>query len=135
MRKLMNPGPTDLPTSLGLLLIRLAAGGMMIYGHGWGKLMAFSKKAPKFPDPLGIGNELSMMAAIAGEVLFPALLIIGVFTRLAAVPAAFTMVVAAFIVHGDDPFAKQEMALLYLTAFLTLIMTGAGRFSVDGTVG
>lgn len=135
MRKFMNPGPTDVATSLGLLLIRLAVGGMMIYGHGWGKLMAFSDKAPKFPDPLGIGNELSMIAAIAGELLFPVLIMLGVFTRLAAVPAAFTMVVAAFIVHGDDPFAKQELALLYLVPFFALIMTGAGRYSIDHAVG
>jgi len=134
VRALMNPGPTDLWTSLGLLLLRLAAGGMMIYGHGWKKLMAFSDKAAGFPDPLGVGNELSMALAVSAEVGASFLLVIGLFTRVAAIPALFTMIVAAFVVHGGDPFAKREMALLYLAAYGTLACTGAGRFSVDGAV-
>jgi len=130
----MNPGPTDLWTSIGLLALRLAAGGMMLFGHGWRKLMSFSDKAGGFPDPLGIGNELSMAAAVGAEVGCAALLVLGLFTRAVAVPLMFTMVVAAFIVHGGDPFAKRELALLYLAVFTTLACTGAGRFSVDGAV-
>ena len=41
------------------------------------------------------------------------------------------MLVAAFIVHGEDPFQKKEFALLYAVPFLMLIFTGAGAFSVD----
>jgi putative oxidoreductase len=51
-----------------------------------------------------------------------------------AIPLAITMIVAAFIVHADDPFGKKELALLYLSGCLTLIFTGAGKFSVDGAV-
>ena len=29
----------EVSTSLGLLVLRLGAGGLLIYGHGWGKLM------------------------------------------------------------------------------------------------
>lgn len=134
LKRLMNPGPTDLWTSIGLLILRLAAGGMMIYGHGWKKLMAFSESAGKFPDPIGLGNELSMAMAVGAEVGAAALVVIGLFTRLAALPLVFTMIVAAFVIHGGDPFAKKEMALLYLAIFATLGCTGAGRFSVDGAV-
>jgi putative oxidoreductase len=35
-------------------------------------------------------------------------------------------------VHWDDPFQKKEFALLFLIPFLTLIMTGAGKYSIDG---
>jgi putative oxidoreductase len=45
------------------------------------------------------------------------------------------MVVAAFIIHGDDPFAKKEFALLYAIPFLTLVFTGAGKFSLDAKLG
>ena len=30
------------------------------------------------------------------------------------------MLVAAFVIHLDDPYAKKEMALLYLFGYLTL---------------
>lgn len=134
LKRLMNPGPTDLWTSIGLLILRLVAGGIMVYSHGWQKLTSFSQAAGKFPDPIGIGNELSMALAVGAEVGAAALVVIGLFTRLAALPLAFTMIVAAFVVHGGDPLAKKEMALLYLTIFATIGCTGAGRFSIDGAV-
>lgn len=130
----MNPGPTDAMTSIGLLLLRIAVGVMMIYGHGWGKLMSFSERSSGFPDLLGIGGPANMALAIGAEVFAAALIVLGLFTRVVAIPLAITMIVAAFIVHADDPFGKKELALLYLSACLTLIFTGAGKFSVDGAV-
>jgi putative oxidoreductase len=50
---------------------------------------------------------------------------------LAAIPPLITMLTAAFIIHAADPWAKQEFALLYAVAYLTLIFTGAGRYSLD----
>jgi putative oxidoreductase len=44
------------------------------------------------------------------------------------------MLVAAFIIHADDPFRKQEFALLYAVPYLTLILTGGGKFSIDALI-
>ena len=41
------------------------------------------------------------------------------------------MLVAAGLIHADDPWAKKEFALMYLLPFLALLFTGAGRFSLD----
>lgn len=39
----------------------------------------------------------------------------------------------AFLVfHAEDPFGEKELALLYLSAFTVLLVTGPGRFSIDG---
>ena len=54
------------------------------------------------------------MLTVLAELVAPALMIVGVKTRLAAIPAAFTMGVAAFVVHGEDPLGDKELALLYL---------------------
>jgi putative oxidoreductase len=121
----------DIATAFGLLILRVAVGSMMLIGHGWGKLQAFGQMAGKFPDPLGIGNQLSMISAIGAEAGCSTLLILGLGTRIAAIPLAFTMCVALFIVHGADPWQKKELAALYLAAYVTLIGTGGGRFSVD----
>jgi putative oxidoreductase len=74
----------------------------------------------------------SLVSAIGSEVGCAALLVIGLGTRLAALPLAFTMGVAAFVVHGADPWAKKELAVLYGAVFLVFFFTGSGRFSVDG---
>ena len=39
--------------------------------------------------------------------------------------------VAAFVAHGSDPFAKKELALLYLIGFSTLFLAGPGSYCVD----
>ncbi len=135
MKKLINlftrVGNHDRLSSFGLLIMRLAIGGMMIYAHGWGKLMNFGDKSGSFADPFGIGSAPSLGLVVFAEVICAALIMIGLFTRAAAIPLLITMLVAAFMIHGDDPFAKQEFALLYAVPCLTLIFTGAGSFSVD----
>ncbi|QDV06276.1 DoxX [Planctomycetes bacterium Poly30] len=129
--KLFDPGPRDRSTSLGLLLLRLAAGGMMM-SHGIPKLAKFSELKGSFPDPLGIGHLLSLVSAIGCEVGCGLLVVLGLGTRIATLPVVFTMGVAAFIVHGSDPWAKKELAVLYGLVFLAFFFTGAGRFSIDG---
>lgn len=126
--------------SIGLLIYRVVFGGFMLFGHGWGKLMSFSEKAATFPDPLGIGNELSMASAVFCEVICSALVVLGLATRVAVLPLVFTMVIAAFVVHGGDPFfmaggASKEPALIYLFAFALLFFTGPGCFSADTLIG
>ena len=134
VKKFTSPGNHDASCSLGLLILRIASGGMMLVAHGWGKLLAFSEKSGGFPDPLGIGSETSTAMAIFAEVVCALAIILGLFTRVAAMPLVVTMLVAALIVHGDDPFQKKEFALVYALPFLTLIFTGAGKYSIDGAI-
>ncbi|QDS97931.1 DoxX family protein [Adhaeretor mobilis] len=117
-------------TSFGLLVLRVSFGCFMLV-HGWPKLMGFSQMADKFPDPLGMGSQLSLVAAVGAEVGCSILLILGLGTRLAAIPLAFTMIVALFMVHGADPWQVKEKAALYLAVYVVLVFTGSGRFSVD----
>ena len=119
-------------TDFSLLLLRLCFGGLMLVNHGMGKFYKLFGDDPiKFGDPLGIGMEASLGLAVFAEVLCAGLLVIGLFTRLAAIPLVITMLVAAFIVHGGDPLKKMEMALLYLIPYLVLLFNGAGRYSID----
>lgn len=131
IKKARDPGSHDKLSSIGLLILRVFVGGFMLYAHGWSKLASFSEKSGGFPDPLGIGSPASLTLAVFAEVLCALALMLGLFTRAAAIPLLITMLVAAFIVHGDDPFQKKEFALLYAIPFLALILTGAGTYSVD----
>lgn len=134
---LFTPHRTTLLNDLGLLLARVIFGGMMAVGHGWPKLMGFAEKKDSFPDPLGIGSTLSLSSAIANELVLGALLVLGFGTRLISIPLAFTMFVACFIVSAKAPFfftgqgPAQEVAFLYMMAYIMLALTGPGQFSLD----
>lgn len=138
----------DIATSIGLLTLRLGIGAYMLT-HGWGKLqMALAGGFDKFGDPIGLGSGLSLALMTAAEFFCALAVMLGAATRAAAAPVVFGMGVAAFVVHGADPWtpgegarlfttgaakswASKEPALLYLIPFLALIFTGPGRFSVD----
>jgi putative oxidoreductase len=117
-------------TDLALLLLRLGFGGLMLT-HGIPKINRLSNAA-EFPDPLGIGGLPSLILCLIGEVLAPILIIIGFKTKWAALPAAITMAVAAFVIHAKDDLGTKEHALLYLIAFVAIYLAGAGKLSIDG---
>jgi len=115
----------------GLLILRLWIGGAMLFAHGMPKLTSFSERAATFADPLGLSSPVSLSLAIGAEVGCSILLMLGLATRVVSVPLLFTMLMAAFVIHGDDPWQKQEFALMYAFPYLAFILTGPGRFSLD----
>ena len=96
--------------SIGLLLLRLGACSFLIYGHGWGKLANYTARSETFSDPLGVGSPMSLGLAVFAEVFCSIAVMLGLLTRLAAIPLIITMGVAGFIRHAPDPFAKKEAA-------------------------
>ncbi|GAA4270367.1 DoxX family protein [Hyunsoonleella aestuarii] len=115
----------------GLLILRVGIGSLMLT-HGIPKISKLAESPIKFPDPIGLGASTSLILTIIAEVLAPILIIIGLKTKLASIPAAITMFVAFFIVHASDPIGKKEKALLYLICFIVIFLTGAGKYSLDG---
>ena len=121
-----NPGK-----EVGLLIIRLMAGGMMLT-HGIPKLMRLFGEDPiKFADPFGLGPVISLGLAVFAEVLCAVLILIGFKTRLATLPLMITMLTAAFYAHWNDPFGKKELPLLFFTVFLAILILGGGKYSLD----
>jgi len=80
---------------------------------------------------LGIGVEASLSLAVFGEFVCPILIILGLGTRLAAIPTMITMLVARQIAHGDDPFSSQEKSVAYLFVFTCILIMGPGKYSFD----
>ena len=124
---------------LGLALLRIVPSAFMLT-HGYPKLMKLINGNTEFADPFGIGQAPSLFLAVIGEFICPLLMIIGFKTRWAAIPAAITMFVAAFIAHGSDPFGRKELPLLYLAFFkltwyvalrcFMLALSWHGRFAI-----
>ena len=114
-----------------ILWTRVSIGLLMLFSHGFSKLINYSTMSANFPDPIGFGSQVSLCLIIFAEFFCSILLIIGFKTRLASIPLIITMLVAIFIVHAVDPWQKQEVGTLYLLIYLSLLFSGSGRYSVD----
>lgn len=129
-----NPGKYPENVSIALLLLRIVIGVFMLT-HGIGKFETlFSGEPIKFADPIGVGPTASLALTVFAEVLCSILIILGLATRFAAIPLLITMLVAAFVIHLDDGFKKQEFALLYAVIYTTILLIGAGKYSLDYVV-
>ena len=118
-----------------LLLLRIAIGALMLT-HGIPKLQTLlSGGEIQFYDWLGLGATFSLILAVFSEVVCSALIIIGLGTRLAVLPLIITMLVAIFMVHINDSFGKQEFPLLYTLSYITLLVFGSGKYSLDHHLG
>jgi len=133
------------------LFLRLAI-GMGFIVHGWAKLSR---------GPAGFGKLLAqtgvpfphLTAWIASLVeLFGGLaMLLGLFVSITAVPLIFTMLVAMFTIQINYGFSSvktigltpqgpvfgppgYEINLLYIAGLVSLMITGAGAFSMDGWI-
>lgn len=124
-----------LNADIGKLILRLTIGGLMLF-HGWAKVVngiggikAMVAKAG-FPEFFAYGVYL-------GEILFPLMIVLGIFVRTSALFVAITMVVAIFLAHSNEIFALGrtggpviELALMYLLGSIAIMFIGSGKISI-----
>jgi putative oxidoreductase len=115
-------------------LVRLVFGLSLALGHGLpkvtGNMAGFAEGVAKlgFPAP----TFFAWCAALS-ELVGGLLVAVGLFTRPAALMAAFTLAVAVYR-HRVDPFGTLEKALVFLTVFLAVVLAGPGPWSLDAKV-
>ena len=118
---------------LGLLVLRIAVGGIFMY-HGFPKLFGDPARSVRAFAKFGFPGYLAYLAGIL-ELFGGGLLIVGLFTRGAALLLAIEMGVAVARVHvpasGIYALSKYEFPLLLGAAALALATTGAGLISMD----
>ena len=142
---LFDCGTRDTTASLGIFALRVMIGLMMLIGHGLVKIQNYSMLKDKFELKVypfqHFSPSMNLILCIAAEAGAAALIVVGLCTRPAAFVLGFTMVVAAFGVHGADPWfmgpgvpAAKEPALLYLIPMIVIILTGGGAFSLDAAI-
>lgn len=106
---------------------------LLFFMHGAQKLFGWMGGI----DGNGATPELASLAWFAGliEVAVGLLILLGVFTRIAALVAVIEMIVAYFVVHlqmGFNPLLNGgELALMFLVSFLIMIYYGAGKWSLE----
>jgi putative oxidoreductase len=119
---------------LGPTLARLTV-GLVFIGTGWGKLHSLGDVTDFFaslhiPAP-GFNARLAASTEFFGGLL----VLVGLGTRLAALPLAFTMVVAILTAQRADISGLTALVGFeewsYLVFFIWLAVAGAGPLSLD----
>lgn len=114
----------------GLLVLRVGCGILMV-PHGYDKIVNFNQYSSQFMNFLGLGSTVSLGLNIFAEFFCALLVIFGLFTRLACIPLVIAMLVAVFMAHKGLIFSEGEHAMLFAIGFLTLFITGPGKYSAD----
>jgi putative oxidoreductase len=98
--------------------------GVMFMMHGWGKVFGGSFN---IASQLGVAGVIELVGGLA--------ILLGFFTRLAALGGALLMLAAYFTVHigsGFNPLVNGgELALVYFAAFLVLMSHGNKYWSLE----
>ncbi len=120
------------------------AGTQKINGENW-----FAGIQSNFPFPFNhIPADVSWFMAAWGEYLFAILLLLGLFTRFAAVSLLVITAVATAAVHWPESYSSLgqlwegyaisnkgagnfKLPLLFVILLLPLIFSGGGKFSLD----
>ncbi len=134
MKKLLSVKYSAAAFNTAMLVLRLAAGGLMM-GHGYQKLVTFGTKKNEFMNFMGLGSSTSLALVVFAEFFCAFFVVMGMFTRFAVIPLIITMCVALFKVHHTDFMGEGETATLYLGAYIVLLLLGPGRVSVDSLFG
>ncbi len=123
-------------SAIGALVLRCSLAALMLL-HGVAKLQHGTSGIATMLSRKGLPPSIAV-GVFVGEVIAPLLMIVGVFTRPAAIVFAFNMIVATFLVHAGDVGRlsttggwKIELQALYFVGAVTVALTGAGRLSLS----
>ncbi len=103
--------------------------GLLFLQHGAQKLFGWfsTKGAVQLFSLMGLAGVIEFFGGLA--------IALGILTRLSALGSIITMLWAYFQVHfpkGIIPIMnKGELALVYLAAFLVILVFGAGKWSLE----
>lgn len=121
--------------ALAPFLLRVVTGAIFAV-HGWMKFQGGIPGTAGFLSSLGFpAPEVFAVILIAAELGGGILLILGAFTHWVSKVLAFVALVALVTVHLKNGFlvgnGGYEFILLILVACVSLMITGAGAWSVD----
>ena len=124
----------------GKLVLRLSLGLLLLF-HGVAKITNGIAPITGLVAKAGLPEALGYLVYL-GEVVAPLFVIVGAWTRPAALVIAINMVVAVGLAHTGTLFAiaktggyALELQAMYVFAAIALVLLGAGRYSLGGARG
>jgi putative oxidoreductase len=132
--------PLDTTADLGRLVLR-ASLGILILLHGIAKAATGPGAVMGLLAKSGLPTGLGYLVYV-GEIAAPVFLILGLWTRPAALVVAINMAFAIFLAHRAEVWSLTksggwaiELQGIYLFAALAIALLGAGRYSLGGRHG
>ncbi|MDB5963303.1 MAG: GntR family transcriptional regulator [Massilia sp.] len=124
----------------GKLVLRAVLAAMLLF-HGISKLQHGIGFVADVLAKAGLPAVFGY-AVYVGEVIAPLLMLIGLFTRVAALIVAINMIVALSLVHTSQFFTLNdtggwalELQAMYFFTAVAVALLGAGRYSAGGVNG
>ena len=134
VQKSIDTNYNESKLGLGLLFLRVFGAIALLRTHGLPKLMDIQGTMAHIPDPMGLGQTFSAYYAIFANVICAFLIMLGLFTRWASAVVISITLSGLFIVHIADPAKVQDTPLIYSIVFITLIILGSGKYSLDAFI-
>lgn len=134
MKRLLSTACSETSFNIAVLIIRVTFGLLLLINHGIDKLKHFAERQHNFADPFHIGHMPTLMLSLFAEVFCTVFLVLGLFTRIMAIPVVINFAVIVFIVNKGYS-GPAELGILYFAAFFSILLMGPGKYSIDGAMG
>ena len=135
MKKIFSTGYSNFSFNLSMFLLRAGFGSLLFFNYGWFKLTHFAELKNRFSDPIYVGQTPSLILTIFAEIFCAAMIVLGLFTRFAALVLVILFVIIVFIVLKGKSIKDLQLPLLFLLSFLTILFCGPGKWSLDKLIG
>lgn len=121
--------------AIGILILRIYVGAAVLIAHGWPKLQEMLGGHGHFPELIeslglpfpGLFAWLAIVSQVGGSLL----VILGLWTRPAALAVGFTIAFGVLSVHWGDGFKGMELGLVYSVVLAVIAVSGPGWMSFD----
>ena len=121
---------------IGKLILRVSVGVLILF-HGMNKIIYGVGGVKHLLSEAGLPQFLAY-GVYVGEVIVPIFLILGLYSRVAALVLAFNMFIAILLAHGDSIFhlskhggLVMELPLFYFVVSIVIFILGSGRYAVN----
>lgn len=112
---------------LAALCLRLTV-GVALLPFAIKKILTREESSEKFPKVLFFSSEAGFYSALAIELIASVCMIFGFLTRLIAIPAICNMAAATNVSRGQY---WTSPAQAYLLGFISILIVGPGKYSLD----
>lgn len=117
----------------GIFLLRLFIGLRLIYGVmdnviSWEHMLSFSTFLEKFNFPVPL---VSAITSVYLQLLAGMMIVVGLYTRYAALIMIVNFAIALVTVHRHDTVEGMTPALAIMFCCLLFLFQGAGRIAID----
>jgi putative oxidoreductase len=117
--------------NVALLVFRILLALELFRVHGMKKFRVENGQREHVPNPLGLPDKLNGMVATFSDTVVPFLIMLGVGTRLAVLPAIGVTAIGYFVVHRKDSLEVRDVPYMYTLCLLFILALGAGTYSID----